>query len=61
MGQFGTLSGQGFVVEFLRRLRVEGEVKLVGPAKLEARFVGVIPDWAVGWPLARSAACAAIL
>src|SRR5439155_3721279 len=45
MGQFGTLSRQGFVVEFLRRLRVQGEVELVSPAKLEARFTqSVIPD-----------------
>src|SRR5262249_29961184 len=49
MGQFGTRSRQGFVVEFLRRLRVKGEVELVSPAKLEARFTqGVIPDAGCG-------------
>ena len=45
MGQFGALSGQSFIVEFLSRLRVKGEVELVGPAKFKARFTqGVIPD-----------------
>ena len=45
MRQLGALGWQGFVVEFLRRVRVQREIELVFPAELEARFAqGVVPN-----------------
>ena len=59
----GALGGQGLVVELARRLGIEREVELVLPAELEARLATARrPSRArPGWPLARSAAWAAIL
>ena len=38
MRDFGRILGQGLVVVFLRRLRVQAQVELVLPAKVEARL-----------------------
>jgi hypothetical protein len=38
MRELGALLRQGFVVEFLRLLRIDAEVELIGPAELEARL-----------------------
>src|SRR5712691_3291586 len=38
VGELGALGRQGLVVELARRLRIEREVELVLPAKLEARL-----------------------
>jgi len=38
MRQLVCFLGHGFVVEFLRLVRVEAKVELVLPAELEARF-----------------------
>jgi hypothetical protein len=54
--------GQRLVVELLGLLRIEAEVELVLPAELEARLgQRVVAHLRAGWPLARSAAWAAIL
>jgi hypothetical protein len=62
VGDLVRFLGQGLVVEVAGGFGVEGEVELVLPAELEAgaaeRVVAVL---AAGWPLARSAAWAAIL
>jgi hypothetical protein len=56
------LLGQGGVVEFAGGFGVEAEVELVFPAELEPRAAErVVAQRAPGWPLARSAAWAAIL
>ena len=53
---------QGLVMEIPRRFRVEREVELIFPAELEAaRDSASSRICAAGWPLARSAACAASL
>ena len=53
---------QRLVVVLARGLRIEREVELVLPAELEARLrQRVVRTARAGWPLARSAACAAIL
>ncbi len=45
MGEFGAFGGEGFVVEFFRDDRVEGEVELVFPAEFETGFGnGVVAD-----------------
>jgi hypothetical protein len=54
---------QGLVVDRRRRFRIEAEVELVLPAEVEAGAADSASSrsWAAGWPLARSAAWAAIL
>jgi hypothetical protein len=62
MRHLGRVLGQGLVVVFLRRLRVQAQVELVLPAEVEARLAQrIVARAAPGWPLATSAACAAIL
>ena len=62
MRHLGAVLRQGLVVEFLGGVGVEAEVELVRPAELEARLgQRVVAQLRTGWPLARSAACAAIL
>jgi hypothetical protein len=53
---------QRLVVELARLVGIEPEVELVVPAELEARLRDrVVADLRAGWPLPRSAACAATL
>ncbi len=49
MGGLGRLGGQGLIVELPGRLRIEGEVELVVPAKLEPGLAqGVVPILSAG-------------
>ncbi len=62
MGDLVGVLRQGLVVVGARRIRVEAEVELVLPAEVEPGAAqGVVAQLRAGWPLARSAAWAAIL
>ena len=59
---FRTLLRQGFVVEFTSGFRIEAQIELIFPPELKRAFETTLSrSWAPGCPLARSAACAAIL
>ena len=62
MGHLGAVLGQGFIVVGLGRVGVQAQVELVLPAEVEARLgQRIVAQRAPGWPLATSAAWAAIL
>ena len=62
MRELVRLLRQRLVVIGARRVGIEREVELVLPAELEAGLrQRIVARAAPGWPLARSAACAAIL
>ena len=63
MRHLGRILGQRFIVECARGVGVQTQVELVFPAELEARLAQSASsrERAPGWPLATSAACAAIL